>query len=71
MTKREAKRRACHIAATILHRGGQWPEALMETAEEEDGQTLANMNRMEAAWKELCEELYRRAGADVDVVIPY
>uniref|UniRef100_A0A6M3M894 Uncharacterized protein n=1 Tax=viral metagenome TaxID=1070528 RepID=A0A6M3M894_9ZZZZ len=65
MNKREAKRRACRLAAAILNRGGDWPSAIYEDEDGNDS-TDADIERMGAAWKALVAEMYRRGGDDAE-----
>lgn len=66
MNKRAAKRRACAIAAALICRGGDYPDALYEEAERQPGRRLDNTLKLERAWEELIDELERRAGANPD-----
>lgn len=52
MDRRAAKRRACHTAWRLLE--GHNNEFLHEQ------ETAADLARMEAAWRELMDELFRR-----------
>ena len=53
MTKREAKRVACRSAYNLLNTSHN-NEFLIEQEDEKDGM------RLESAWEELLDELYRR-----------
>ena len=62
MTRREAKKAVCsavaHIISMSAHGGGEWMYL------DDDGNELssADQGRMQAAFDELVDELYRRAG---------